>query len=896
LDGNAGFTSGETFSYGYNWDWMENKDSALLTGRYLAGRYSVTSSDSLQSLINKVNAGTQSRVGIELQGSGLQTEIQSGGTLAVCIGEEAYYWGDPDIAGGGTVTLDSFTFSYSNDDWQLGSEGYWANGKLKALLSNAKNLEASVTLNGKSGEVTDEMGQKALQSALAKAFTGMILTETAKNASALGTSAYVKSLGITSANYALGSANFGTGVYAGANGTWTTSATLASAFNLKEVTFNLAGRVKTSGISTTKAALLTAISANGFGSADITCAVGFNISLTPVANSNSYLAKIWYSASTGEWTESATVANALGGFTQLSFQTSATAVRESAASQLSAEVELDFGSTILTAAGFVSAKGYGSITLDVWLGDDAASWTTSATIANKLGYKQLVVNLGSATPVTSAFAISGTPALAAAITANVTAGTFISAAGVQRTGIYINAADNTWTNSAYIASALGNFTELTVTLVGGETAAQKAAKVIDQNRWQWTGLANGPANRINKIGRTMQEAQDRVIAAVNASNPNPPQGLNYVKRVTELGDSKAAMRRRVSDDMFSLGLTKRVSALAGRNIPNTATSLGAALGGLNSNIDGRQITAADVPVAPAAEIAKTQNPPVTEVLKGMIDETKQVFQIGNSSSQSSLFTAKALASAINANSKQFWAMVQSFDSNGRTADMLYVFTREGGNFNDLLACEVAGSDQHSREALDYVAFENAQAAEMHESGTTFTLGGEKWGTMKPTQSKENLGNQVWNVTLNGRDVGKERDLWIANEGEIKTPNLTHGIINGMNRDSFVEIQNAADSPWAGGEIRTQSTAQTALDAISESINIKDKIRADLGALQNRLENTMTNLTVQAENLQASESRISDVDVATEMTEFTRNNVLSQAATSMLAQANSLSQLALSLIR
>jgi flagellin len=58
---------------------------------------------------------------------------------------------------------------------------------------------------------------------------------------------------------------------------------------------------------------------------------------------------------------------------------------------------------------------------------------------------------------------------------------------------------------------------------------------------------------------------------------------------------------------------------------------------------------------------------------------------------------------------------------------------------------------------------------------------------------------------------------------------------------------------------------------------------------------MTNLTVQAENLQASESRISDVDVATEMTEFTRNNVLAQAATSMLAQANSLSQLALSLI-
>jgi flagellin len=87
-----------------------------------------------------------------------------------------------------------------------------------------------------------------------------------------------------------------------------------------------------------------------------------------------------------------------------------------------------------------------------------------------------------------------------------------------------------------------------------------------------------------------------------------------------------------------------------------------------------------------------------------------------------------------------------------------------------------------------------------------------------------------------------------------------------------------------------------LDAITASIEAKDKIRADLGALQNRLENTMSNLTIQAENLQAAESRISDVDVATEMTEFTRNNVLAQAATYMFAQANSLSHLALSLLQ
>ena len=76
---------------------------------------------------------------------------------------------------------------------------------------------------------------------------------------------------------------------------------------------------------------------------------------------------------------------------------------------------------------------------------------------------------------------------------------------------------------------------------------------------------------------------------------------------------------------------------------------------------------------------------------------------------------------------------------------------------------------------------------------------------------------------------------------------------------------------------------------------KDKIRAHLGALQNRLENTISNLTTQSQNLQAAESRISDVDVATEMTSFVRNQILTQSAVAMLSQANSMPQMALSLI-
>ena len=106
---------------------------------------------------------------------------------------------------------------------------------------------------------------------------------------------------------------------------------------------------------------------------------------------------------------------------------------------------------------------------------------------------------------------------------------------------------------------------------------------------------------------------------------------------------------------------------------------------------------------------------------------------------------------------------------------------------------------------------------------------------------------------------------------------------------------ATSAENAGRSISTQDLAQKALDAITAAIVSKDKIRANLGALQNRLENTISNLQIQAENLQSAESQISDVDVATEMTEFVRNQILTQAAVAMLSQANSLPKMAMQLI-
>jgi len=98
------------------------------------------------------------------------------------------------------------------------------------------------------------------------------------------------------------------------------------------------------------------------------------------------------------------------------------------------------------------------------------------------------------------------------------------------------------------------------------------------------------------------------------------------------------------------------------------------------------------------------------------------------------------------------------------------------------------------------------------------------------------------------------------------------------------------------DISTVAGAQSAMAAVATAIDTKDSARASFGAKMNRLENTIDTLNVQAENLATAESRISDVDVASEMSALTRNQVLAQAGVAMLAQANTMPQLALTLLR
>ena len=97
-------------------------------------------------------------------------------------------------------------------------------------------------------------------------------------------------------------------------------------------------------------------------------------------------------------------------------------------------------------------------------------------------------------------------------------------------------------------------------------------------------------------------------------------------------------------------------------------------------------------------------------------------------------------------------------------------------------------------------------------------------------------------------------------------------------------------------IMTEENASAAIDTIKEAINTVSSTRAGLGALQNRLEHTINNLDVAVENLSAANSRIRDTDMAKEMMNYTKMNVLVQSAQAMLAQANQQPQSVLQLLQ
>ena len=145
----------------------------------------------------------------------------------------------------------------------------------------------------------------------------------------------------------------------------------------------------------------------------------------------------------------------------------------------------------------------------------------------------------------------------------------------------------------------------------------------------------------------------------------------------------------------------------------------------------------------------------------------------------------------------------------------------------------------------------------------------------------------------GTDPAITKDTVSTFEGGLK---IQVGAEQGNTLSVSVEAMNSKALGLKDISIDTQAKAGDAITSTRDAIDQVSEQRARLGAMQNRLDHKIANLDNTAENLQAAESRIRDVDIAKEMTTYTKNNILSQASTAMLAQANAAPQNVLSLLQ
>jgi len=172
-----------------------------------------------------------------------------------------------------------------------------------------------------------------------------------------------------------------------------------------------------------------------------------------------------------------------------------------------------------------------------------------------------------------------------------------------------------------------------------------------------------------------------------------------------------------------------------------------------------------------------------------------------------------------------------------------------------------------------------------------------------TQDRTALDNEVQQLKTEIERVGTTTQF---NKMDILTGDFSSNnektLQVGANQNQVITIAISALTSTVGSaldaqvEVGTASAAQSSISIIQNSITSLSALRSKLGALQNRLEHTVANLDNISENTQSAESRIRDTDMAEEMVQYSKNNILQQAGQSMLAQANQANQGVLSLLQ
>ncbi|WP_026689361.1 flagellin [Alteribacter aurantiacus] len=220
--------------------------------------------------------------------------------------------------------------------------------------------------------------------------------------------------------------------------------------------------------------------------------------------------------------------------------------------------------------------------------------------------------------------------------------------------------------------------------------------------------------------------------------------------------------------------------------------------------------------------------------------------------------------------------------------------------SEKMRSQIKGLKQAERNALDGISLiQTAEGAltEVHAMLQRMReLAVQGANDSNTTEDREQIQKEI--------DQLKEEIDSISEKTEFNTQSLLDGSVKdlvfqiGPNADQTVSvsIEEMTTNTLGINNINVETDAEAAISQLDRAINEISNLRSELGAVQNRLEHTINNLQVTHENLTSSESRIRDADMAKEMTEFTRNNILNQSATAMLAQANQLPQGVLQLLQ
>ncbi|MDF2523102.1 MAG: flagellin domain protein [Clostridiales bacterium] len=466
-------------------------------------------------------------------------------------------------------------------------------------------------------------------------------------------------------------------------------------------------------------------------------------------------------------------------------------------------------------------------------------------------------------------------------------------------------------------AALNTYRQLTTNSANGQKSIEKLSSGLRINRAgdDAAGLAisekmRGQIRGLDQASRNSQDGISLIQTAEGALN----ETHSILQRMRELAvqasndtnstDDRAELQKEIDQltseidrigDTTEFNTKKLLNGGAGLTTSFSAETVATAdqnwisvVGGTaDTKADNTDIVIADAKKATSATYSTT----VTGVTAGTATIEINGYSISYTATTTAATNAENIASAINAVSDKIGVTANAgTDASGGAAASLDIISNDVGSASDLHV--VSGANSILIAAVDSSTTGNdADIGSAQIADTDYIARGN---TITVTSGDyKGLELQLNSAVMSDTNTENDATFKITGNGAIS---LQIGANEGQEMSISIGDMRAEALGVNTINVTTQSSASSAVTTIDNAIKSVSGERSKMGAYQNRLEHTINNLGTSSENLTAAESRVRDVDMAKEMMEFTKNNILNQAATAMLAQANQQPQGVLQLLR